>query len=351
MKRYMLILLLVFGLVLSACAIQTPAPAAPAAPAKEKPAEAPAEEAAAKKFVVVDVPKLVGIDYFKSVHDGMQEAADELGNIDLQLTGSINASAEEQIKILDDLITKRPDALLVSANDPQALVPVLKRALDAGIIVVTYDADVEPEGRIFFINQADFAGIGKALIDEVAREVGPDAKYAIVSTFPTAPNQSRWVEEMKKYQAEAYPDMVLLDIRYGEDDQAKSRTAANDLMNAYPELQMLIVPTSVGCPGVADAIEAANKVGQVKMTCLATPNGMRDYVKRGTVEAFYLWNTVDLGYLTMYVAHGLLTGEITPDSKTVPAGRLGTREVGENGVILLGPPFRFDKDNIDQFHF
>ncbi len=356
MKRRPLTLLivgLVLALILAQCApAPTPSPTPAAQPPDTAPAAAPSPTAApAKKFVIYHVPKAVGIDYFKSAHQGMEEAAKEFGDVELHYEGSINASAEEQIKVLEDIITKKPDALIVSANDPQALVPVLKRAREAGITVVTYDADVLPEARVFFINQATFEGIGKALIDEAAKQVGPEAKIAIISTFPTAPNQSRWVEEMKKYMAQAYPKMQLVDIRYGEDDQAKSRQQATDLIAAYPEVQFLIVPTSVGCPGVADALEAAGKVGQIKMTCLATPNGMRAYVKRGTLEAFYLWNVVDLGYLAMYVTHGLLTGEIKPTDKTVKAGRLGEREVGPDNVILLGPPFRFDENNIDQFNF
>ena len=347
MKRHMtaMVWLLVATLVLAACGGGTQGPQN----SEDAAATQPGEEA--QKFIIYHVPKAMGIDYFKSANQGMEEAAKELGDVELHYEGPINASAEEQIKVLEDIITKKPDALIVSANDPQALVPVLKRAMQAGIKVVTYDADVLPEARTFFVNQATFEDIGKALIDEAAKQAGEDAKIAIVSTSPTAPNQSRWVEEMKKHMAATYPNMKLLDIRYGEDDQAKSRQQANDLINAYPDLEFIIVPTSVGCPGVADAIEAAGKAGQIKMTCLATPNGMRPYVKRGTVEAFYLWNVVDLGYLAMHVTHGLLTGEIQESDTKVNAGRLGEREVGTDGVIRLGPPFRFDKDNIDQFNF
>lgn len=347
MKRHLtaMVWLLVATLVLAACGGGTQGPQN----SEDVAATQPGKEG--QKFVIYHVPKAMGIDYFKSANQGMEEAAKELGDVELHYEGPINATAEEQIKVLEDIITKKPDALIVSANDPQALVPVLKRAMQAGIKVVTYDADVLPEARTFFVNQATFEDIGKALIDEAAKQVGEDAKIAIVSTSPTAPNQIRWVEEMKKHMAEAYPNMKLLDIRYGEDDQAKSRQQANDLINAYPDLEFIIVPTSVGCPGVADAIEAAGKVGQIKMTCLATPNGMRAYVKRGTVEAFYLWNVVDLGYLAMHVTHGLLTGEIKESDTKVKAGRLGEREVGTDGVIRLGPPFRFDNDNIDQFNF
>ncbi|WP_376791136.1 substrate-binding domain-containing protein [Thermoflexus sp.] len=357
MKRPLsfLILWLALALILAQCAptpTPSPTPLPAAQPTVTIPAPAPTPTSApAKKFVVYHVPKAAGIEYFKSAHQGMEEVAKEFGDVELHYEGPINATAEEQIKVLEDIITKRPDALIVSANDPQALVPVLKRAMEAGITVVTYDADVLPEARIFFINQATFEGVAKALIDEAAKQVGPEAKIAIISSYPTAPNQKRWIEEMQKYMAQVYPKMQLVDIRYGEEDQSKSRQQTLDLIAAHPEVQFIIAPVSTGLPGAADALEAAGKVGKVKLTGLSLPNVMRPYIKRGTLEAFYLWNVVDLGYLAMYVTHGLLTGEIKPTDKVVKAGRLGEREVGPDNVILLGPPFRFDKNNIDQFNF
>ena len=151
---------------------------------------------------------------------------------------------------------------------------------------------------------------------------------------------------MKKYQAAKYPNMKLLNTRYGENDQAKSRQQATDLLTAFPDLQMIVAPTATGCPGVAEAIEAAKKAGKVKMTCLATPNGMRDYVKRGTVDGIYLWNMVNLGYMVLQIAHRLLTGSIKPTDKVSrQAGRARSRQ---DSNIVLGLAFRFDKDNIDK---
>jgi len=348
MFRKTLLVLLALAMVLTACAKPTPTPTPKPVATKAPP---PTETPAPKKFKVIMVPKLVGIDYFASCQQGMEEAAKELGDIDLEVQGTIDANAEKQIELLDSLITRKPDALIISANDPEALAPVCRRAMEAGIKVVTFDADVLPDARHYFINQATFEGIGKALIDEVALQKGEEAKYAIISTTPNAPNQSKWVEAMKAYQPKAYPKMKLVDIRYGEDDMAKTRQQANDLITAYPDLDAFIVPTSVGFPGAAEAVEAAGKTGEIAVIGLATPNGMRDYVKRGVVETVILWNTIDLGYLTMYTTEALLTGKLKPGDKTVQAGRMGEKEIGENNVILLGPPFRFTKENIDQFNF
>jgi rhamnose transport system substrate-binding protein len=352
MKGRLLYTLIIMTFIVAACAPKpTPTPLPPTpTPVPPTPTPVPPTPTP-KKYTIIHVPKLVGIDYFKSCYQGMEEAAKELGDVILEEAGPLEADAAKQAEVIEGLIARHPDALLVSANDPDALVPVLKRAMEAGIVVITYDADVRPEGRLYFINQASFDGIAKALIDEVAKQAGKDAKYAIISTTATAPNQSRWVEEMKKYQPQAYPDMKLVDIRFGLDDAAETRRQAEDLIHAYPDLKAIIAPTAAGCPGAADAIEATGSVGKVHLVCLATPNTMRPFIKKGTVEAIYLWNTVDLGYLALYTAHAVLTGELKPGVKSFKAGRLGTYEVGPDNVILLGPPFRFDASNIDQFHF
>lgn len=352
-KKFAIVSLLLIGIVLASCATPTPSTVKETEEVEEtqiveataEPMEEPME------YSIIHVPKLVGIGYFDSCYDGMAEAAAELGNVNLSEEATIEADAAKQSELIDTLIAREPDALLVSANDADALVPVLQRAADAGIVVVTYDADVQPEGRDFFVNMVDCPGMGQALIDQVADEVGEDAKYAYISTSPTAPNQSCWVENGTGYQETTYPDMEQLDLRYGEDDAAETRAQAEELISAYPELQMIIAPTAAGCPGAADAIKATDSVGKVHLTCLATPNTMREFIKEGTLESIYLWNTVDLGYLAMYTAVAVLEGDLTADSASLSAGRLGDYDIAADGIIVLGPGFKFDASNIDDFDF
>jgi rhamnose transport system substrate-binding protein len=345
MIRKVFAVLLVLSFMLTACApAATPAPTQP-------PQSPPQAESGGKKFRVIAAPKLIGIDYYASVFDGMKEAANELGDINFDVQGPIKSDAEQQIQMIDSMITTKPDAILLAANDPQALAPVMKRAMAAGIKVVSFDADTLPEARNYFINQASFEGIGKALLDEVKNQKGDKAKFAIISSTPNAPNQNAWIDELKKYQAASLPNMQLVDIQYGEDNVELSRQKANDLMTAHPDLEAIIEPSAGGCPGLAEAVDSAGKAGKVAVVCLATPNGMRDYVKKGVAEAIILWNTVDLGYMTMYVAEALLTGKLKEGDTTVDVGRMGTRDISPTNEILLGPPFRFTKDNIDQFQF
>jgi len=340
-------LMILFALVVSACA---PAQVAATEEAAEEAAEV-AEEVAKETYKVVIAPKLIGIAYYSSCFDGMEEAANELGNIEWEVQGPTEANAEKQIEMLDAIITTQPDAIILAANDPQALAPSMKRAMEAGIVVVTFDADTLPEARDYFVNQATFEGIGQSLVEEVVTQKGESAKFAIISSTPDAPNQNAWIEEMKKYMASDYPNLELLTIQYGEDNVALSKQKADDILRAYPEVEAIVEPSDGGCPGLAQSIEANGKTGVVAGICLATPKGMREYVKKGVVPAVILWNTVDLGYLSMYVTEAMLTGKLKHGDKTVSAGRLGTYDISDTNEIVLGPGFRFDKDNIDQFDF
>ncbi|HDM70818.1 MAG: autoinducer 2 ABC transporter substrate-binding protein [Thermotoga sp.] len=309
------------------------------------------------------IPKFTGAPYFVATEKGAKKAVEELKAlglpIDFLYTGSSVANTEEEIRIISNLLEQNPDALIVSANDEDALVPVLKKAKQKGIVVVTYDADVsDPTARDYFVNQASFDAIGAVLIDLVAKNVKPDANIAIVSADPNAANQNRWIEAMKRRMKEKYPKMKLLTIKYGYDRPAESFQAAQDIINAYPNVDAIIAPTSVAFPMVAEAVVKAGLKGKIYVTGLATPNDMRKYVKMGVVQDVVLWNPVDLGYLSVYVANAAVRGMISKVDGTeyVCGGKLGLYKVydeleGKKSVVLLGPPFIFTIDNIDQFNF
>lgn len=303
-----------------------------------------------KDLVIYDVPKLIGIDYFAATAKGMQDAAKELGNVKVTTDAPTEAKIEKQIEFIDNFITLNPDYILFASNDPVAISPVLRKALDKGIGVVGYDADAEPDARQFFVNQATFEGIGKALTDAVAKEAGEDAKVAIVTSSLTAPNQNKWIDVIKAYMAEKYPKMTLLDIRPSEEDQNLAFTVTQDLMKAYPEMNAIIGLSSVAFPGAADAVSQANKCDAVHVTGLSTPKAMKKFVLSDCVKDVILWNPVDLGYATVYAARALADGKLVPGSTELDAGKLGKLKIN-GSEILLGDPFIFTKDNIEQFDF
>jgi ABC-type sugar transport system substrate-binding protein len=305
--------LTVVSMVLASCVVPPAAPAQPAAPAEPAAEQPAAEQPAAavpadwkagvavnapdlkgKELVIYDVPKLIGIDYFAATAQGMQDAANELGNVQVTTDAPTEAKIEKQIEFLDNFITKNPSVLMYASNDPVAIAPVLRKALDKGIHVVGYDADAEENAREFFVNQVDFKDFGYALADEVARQAGEDAKVAIVTSSLTAPNQNTWIGFIKERMQTEYPNMTLLDTRPSEEDQNLAFTVTQDLMKAYPEMNAVIGMSSVAFPGAADAVSQAGKCADVKVIGASTPKAMKKFVNDGCIETVVLWNPVDL---------------------------------------------------------
>ncbi len=305
-----------------------------------------------KKITVVDVPKLIGIGYFNATSKGIADAATELGNVEAKTDGPTKANIDEQITFLDNYITSGVDGILFAANDPVAIAPVLKKALEKGINVVGYDANSTPDARQWFVNQAQFNGIAKSLVDSLAAEIGEEGSFAIVTSTFTTPNQARWIAEMSAYAEKCHPKMKWLETVEAQEDNNLSFNQATTLINKYgDELKGIFGMTSVATPASAEAVTQANKCGSIAVVGLATPNAMKPYVEKGCVKSVVLWNPVDLGYAAMQVLRAVADGTLQPGATSVKAGKLGELQVINGSEILLGAPYVFNKDNIGQFDF
>jgi rhamnose transport system substrate-binding protein len=316
------------------------------------PSPAPGPSGDGGRLKIGLMPKQVDIPYFKACEKGAMEAAAALGDVEVVYNGPLKDQSEQQSEMVESWITQRFDAIAVACNDPNQISPTLARARDQGRTVITYDADADPVAsrRQFFVNQVEQADIARSLVDEMARQVGARADVAVVSSSSTAPNQSAWLKEMNAHIRREYPGIRIVTTEYAGEDQARSRQRAEAILKAYPNVKGIWGMTSVAFPGVAQAVEGAGQSGKIAVVGLSTPNSMREFVERGVVKSVILWNPVDLGYLTVYVARAAAKGELKPDSTSVEAGRLGRKEV-KNGVVLLGKPMIFDRSNIGEFDF
>lgn len=314
------------------------------------PASAP--DLAGKEITLVDVPKLIGIGYFNATTQGMQQAAEELGNVKVTTDGPTEANIDDQITFIDNFITQGVNGILFAANDPVAIAPVLKKALSKGIHVVGYDANATPDAREWFVNQAEFNGIGKAMVDAIVAEIGESGSFAIVTSTFTTPNQARWIAEMGAYAGQCYPELKWLETVEAQEDNILSFNQANTLINKYGEdLNGLFGMTSVATPASAEAVSQADLCGKIAVVGLATPNAMKPYVASDCVKSVVLWNPVDLGYAAVYVTRAVVDGKFKPGDSEVDAGRLGKLQVVNGSEVLLGAPFIYSKDNIDDFDF
>jgi rhamnose transport system substrate-binding protein len=346
--------LMILSMVVSGCAPEVTKPPA-ATEALETEVPAATETAPACEGDYVLVPRNLGNSYSETANQGAQEAAGELG-ITVLYQGSAGANAMEQIALLNSLIAQQPCGLAISANDADALVLTGQAAMRAGIPVVTWDYAIAADGRDLHINPATAQEIGAVQIQMASQlAAGDGGQIAILSAASTAPDQNAWIAAIQaELEKPENSNLTLVEVAYGDNDDAKSYNEAQALVNKFPDLEVIIAPTTIGIAAAARAVVDANLIGHVFVTGLGTPNQMREYVKNGAAPQFALWNPVDLGYLAVYAMHTLATGEITAKAgQTFTAGRLGEKTVEDDpelGLnVLLGPPFVYDEDNIDKF--
>ncbi|WP_407308877.1 autoinducer 2 ABC transporter substrate-binding protein [Desulfosporosinus sp. SB140] len=298
---------------------------------------------------VAMVPKVIGSPYFDTAADAAKKAAAQLG-MKFTYTGPTTADAAQQVNVIQDLINKKVDVLIVSANDPDAVAPVLKKAMSAGIKVITYDADSNPDARDLFVNQTTPEILGRHIMDNVAKEIGGKGEFAILTASLTASNQNVWINWMKDQLAAKYPDIKLDTIAPSEEDQQKAFAQTQNLVKAYPNLKAIAALSTVAEPGAAQAIEQMGLDGKVKLVGLATPNGMKQYLKSGAAQSATLWDVGKLGELTIYMAKQLLDGQTVANDMDVPnVGKI--QYVAGNKEVIMGAPLDFTKDNVDQFNF
>ncbi|WP_299895657.1 rhamnose ABC transporter substrate-binding protein [uncultured Ruegeria sp.] len=295
------------------------------------------------------VVKALGIGFFEAAAEGAEEAAKELGGVEIIYTGPTDTTAEGQIEVINSLIAQGVDAIAVSANDTDALVPTLKKAMQRGITVISWDSGVAEEGRAVHLNPSSNALIGNMIIKLAADHLPDGGDVAVLSATTTSTNQNVWIEEMNKVMGN-YPGINVVATVYGDDLADKSYREATGLMQSYPDLDAIIAPTSVGIVAAAQAVVDAGKVGEVNVTGLGLPSEMAGAIENGASKSFAIWNPIDLGYSATMIAHALASGSASAEpGAEISIGRVGTITLDETNSAAMADPFIYDASNIDQF--
>ena len=294
------------------------------------------------------VPKALGIGFFEAAAKGAEEAAKEIGNVEIIYTGPTDTTAEGQIEVLNALIAQGVDAIAVSANDTDALVPTLKKAMQRGITVISWDSGVAPEGRQLHLNPSSSPLIGNMIIKLAADHLPDGGDVAVLSATTTSTNQNIWIEEMNKVKGN-YPGINVVTTVYGDDLADKSYRETQGLIQTYPDLKAIIAPTSVGIVAAAQAVTDAGKVGQINVTGLGLPSEMAGHVESGASQSFAIWNPIDLGYSATMLANALIDGAEAKPGATLSMGRMGELTLDDNNEGAMADPFVYDKSNIEQF--
>jgi ABC-type sugar transport system substrate-binding protein len=321
------------------CKPSAPSPSSEASPAISS----------GQPITIAFMPKSKGNAYFIACRAGAEQAAKDL-NVKLLYDGPTEPDPAKQNEIVETWITRGVNVMAAACENREGISTALRKARQKGIKVITYDADALPDARSFFVNQATPEGIGNALMDEAARLLGGSGDYAIITASLTAGNMIEWQKAIEKRNAEKYPNMKRVALRPCDDLKDKAFAEATAIMNANPSVKLLMNICSPAVPGAGEAVKQAGKAGQVKVIGLGLPSENKRYVKEGVTDTVILWKVQDLGYLTIEAAVALAKDELKPGATSFKSRRVGDVTIaGDN--LLLGEPFRFTKENIDQFDF
>ena len=339
MKRIMLVMLAALFLLVSC--------------GKKEEAAAGGEEkkGGKKKFAIM--VKSTGNPYNEKEIEGFKKAVEEIGG-EVIVKAPEQPTAEAQIQMIEELISQKVDVIAIAGNDPDALQPVLEKAMGKGIKVLSFDSSVNSQSRMLHVNQADPERIGRALIEGMSDMIGGKGDIAILSATSQAANQNLWIEWMKKeLEDPKYKDIKLVKVAYGDDLRDKSVSETEALIKSYPNLKGIIVPTTVGMAAAGKVITDKGLKDKIQLTGLGLPSEMGEYIESGVCKWMYLWNPIDVGYLAGYAANALITGEITgKEGDKFKAGTLSEKaiiKVGDGTEVMLGDPFKFDDKNIAEW--
>jgi rhamnose transport system substrate-binding protein len=291
----------------------------------------------------------LGSPVFRVCRRGAEEAAKVL-NIELTIDGPTKSDGNRQREILDRWVASSAfDCLCVACTDPDLAAVPLRAALKNGMKVITYDGDTLPDARHHFINPASHDAVAEALVEEMAGALGGRGRVGLLTGGPKADDRGEWAKRVRAYAAQKYPALSLLpEAALGEDRELGVARAAA-MIDAKQSVNGILGLTPPSVAAAAEAVRRSKKTGMVRITGVSTPGETREYVKDGTVSAFFFWNPEDLGYLTVLVADRLRK-KMMADYGRLEAGRVGVAMMNDR-TVLLGPPLRFTRDNIDQYDF
>ena len=309
---------------------------------------------AAQDLTITFIPKQLNNPYTDVVLGGGKEGATAAGFASANVVGPLEASASSQVSFINAETQAGTNVIVIAANDPDAVGPALQEARDGGAKIVAFDSDTAAQYRDVFISQVVAKDVALIQTKLIAEQIGGSGEIAILSATANATNQNEWIKFMEEdlKTNPAYSGIKLVAKVYGDDDDTKSFQEAQGLLQAYPNLKGIISPSTVGIAATARYLSTSKYKGKVALTGLGLPNEMRTYVKDGTVKEFALWDPAQLGEVAAYAGKALADGTITgkPGEKFT-AGDLGEKTVGENNVVIVGPPTSFNAQNIDEYDF
>jgi rhamnose transport system substrate-binding protein len=315
-----------------------------------------ADEPESGDLTLAIVTKSAGNPFMERMASGFEEAGATMG-VDVVVQHPVDTTAEAQITVINSLVAQGVDGIAIASNDPEALESAINAAKEEGIVVVTLDSDTA--GSQLFVNQAGVFEVAQVLVDSVYDMAGPNAQFAVLSATSVATNQNAWIAAMETIidENDQYAGLDWVATVFGDDEAQRSFDETQSLLVNFPDLDVIVAPTTVGILAAAQVI--LQQDSDVLVAGLGLPSEMVGLVGEGLPTPYmYLWNPIELGEVAAYALAAILNGDTAGavgESFTAPNGNTFTviaaaPEVGIiNPQIIVGLPFRFDGANIDEW--
>jgi len=318
------------------------------------PAPSGSAPAADGDYTIAVVPKDATNPWFVRMEEGVKKYAADTG-LDVFQKGPAETDATMQAQVIQDLIAQGVDALAVVPVDPGALETVLKEAMDAGIVVVTHEG-ASQENTMYDIEAFNNADYGAFIMDNLAEAMGGEGMYTTMVGHVTNASHNEWADGGVAHQAEAYPNMKLLEAEprvESQDDGEVAYQTAKELLKKYPDLKGIMGTSSFDAPGVARAIEELGLKGKVFTAGTGMPAANKQILVDGSVSALTLWDPADAGYAMAELARQILAGEELGDTVDLKVKGYEAMKFAEgsdkvlegNGWVVI------NQDNVDSFGF
>lgn len=299
---------------------------------------------------MVTVPKLTGIAWFNRMEEGVKEYA-EATKLNAYYQGSSEADAAAQVKVLEDLIASKVAAICVTPFQPDAVEQTLKKAMDAGIKVITHEAPA--------IQNADYdveafknADYGVNLMKLLAEKMGNKGEYALMVGSLSSTTHMEWVNSAKKYQEENFPEMKQVgDIVETSDDSQKAFAAMQELLSAHPNLAGVQGSASTDVVGVGQAVEEAGLQGKIAVVGTSTPKDTKELLESGAIDVIQFWDPGHAAFAQNTIAKLLI------DGKNLEAGADlgvdGYKKITVEGKVVYGDHawINVTKDNAGDYDY
>jgi simple sugar transport system substrate-binding protein len=299
---------------------------------------------AAEPTMVV-VVKIAGIPWFNALEKGVAKGGSDF-KINAAMVGPANVDPAQQVKLLEDLIAKKVNVIGLVPLDVKVTAPVLKRAQEAGIKVITHEGP-EQEGRDWNVELIDSVQFGEVQMQRLAKEMGEEGEYVVYVGTLTTPLHNKWADAAIAYQKEQYPKMKLVADRFpGADEIDTSYKTTLDVIKAYPNLKGILGFGSNGPIGAGNAVREKRLGKKIAIVGTVLPSQAKDLIADGIIREGFLWNPTDAGYAMVAVGRLVLDGTEMKDGMEIPG--LGKASVDVPGkLIKVDKIMRINNETID----